>query len=330
MGVWMVGKVRCLDCGGSERRSLDLVEIATKPMACPACGGRVDYEFNVFHWHWVTDRLCVGGRIPDLQAMLQLKQAGITHVLSVASEADDARLAELAGIEYLLAGCDDDEQPKAVEFLAQAIGWALRALDDPMARVYIHCYAGARRSMMVALGVLCALGMRQRAAMELLLEKRPAAQFVPAYVASVEEYLRRQPEREAPRRTEARVRAVIASGRRTLLLCVTLALALSPIAHAQRDGEALSPVVQVAANYGPGKSTMISGFVVGRGAFVLTQANILDGAYDTAVAFANGDVIDPVVEHVMSVLTSRYCGCPAWYALPYRLPRTFQTAKSPR
>ena len=58
----------------------------------------------------------------------------------------------------------------------------------------------------------------------------------------------------------------------------------------------LVPVVQVAANYAPGKSTMISGLLVGGGRFVLTQANILNGAYDTAVAFTNTDVLDPVLE----------------------------------
>ena len=64
---------------------------------------------------------------------------------------------------------------------------------------------------------------------------------------------------------------------------------------ATRDAGA---VVQVGVNYGPGKSTMISGFLVGGGRFVLTQASILDGAYDTAVAFTNMDVVDPVLERL--------------------------------
>ncbi len=191
MSLWMVGQVRCQKCGHKERRALNLVEIATRPVCCPACGGRsVDYEFNVFHWNWVTDRLSVGGRIPDRQALQQLRQEGITHVLSVAPEADDTEMAREVGVEFLLNGCEDDYERKAPEFLARAVDFVLDALERPQAKVHIHCYAGARRSMMVMLAVLRALGMEQKEAIALLTEKRAAAQFPPAYVASVEEYIR--------------------------------------------------------------------------------------------------------------------------------------------
>ncbi len=76
----------------------------------------------------------------------------------------------------------------------------------------------------------------------------------------------------------------------TLLVAVAFGVA------AAATTETLAPVVQVAVNYAPGKSTMISGFLVGGGRFVLTQASILHGAYDTAVAFTNTDVLDPVLE----------------------------------
>ncbi len=46
----------------------------------------------------------------------------------------------------------------------------------------------------------------------------------------------------------------------------------------------LSAVVQVAVNYGPGQSTMISGVIVGEGRFVLTQASVCEGAKDIEVA----------------------------------------------
>ena len=187
----MVGQIRCLDCGHTERRALDLVEIATTPGSCPACGSRsVDYEFNVFHWSWVTDRLAVGGRIPNRQAMEQLSAAGITHLLSVAPEADDRELAAELGIESLLHGCEDDYEPKWPEFFAPAVDFVLRALENPAAKVHIHCVSGARRSVMVMLAVLRVLGWSQPEAMRLLTEKRAVAQFVPAYVESVEEYLR--------------------------------------------------------------------------------------------------------------------------------------------
>ncbi len=187
----MVGQVRCLECGFTERRAVDLLEIATRPSFCSACGSRsVDYEFNVFHWNRVTDRLSVGGRIPDRQAMQQLREAGITHLLSIAPEADDAELAAEFGMEFLMNGCEDDYQPKPPEFFAPAVDFVLRALGNPGAKVHIHCAAGARRSVMMMLAVLRAQGMSQQEAILLLTEKRAVAQFVPAYLESVENYLR--------------------------------------------------------------------------------------------------------------------------------------------
>lgn len=51
-------------------------------------------------------------------------------------------------------------------------------------------------------------------------------------------------------------------------------------------------MVQVAVNYGPGKSAMISGVVVGEGDTVLTQASVLKGAREIVVALTNTDVLD--------------------------------------
>ena len=83
---------------------------------------------------------------------------------------------------------------------------------------------------------------------------------------------------------------------RRVFLLSTLLVAVAFGVAAAATTETLAPVVQVAVNYAPGKSTMISGFLVGGGRFVLTQASILHGAYDTAVAFTNTDVLDPVLE----------------------------------
>lgn len=187
----MVGQLRCLECGYTERRAVDLLDIAARRTSCPACQSKLlDYEFNVFHWNWVTDRIAVGGRIPDREAMDQLRRSGITHLLSVATEEDDTELAAEFELEFLLNGCDDDYEPKPPEFFAPAVDYVLRALKNPQAKVHIHCAAGARRSIMMVLAVLRAQGLSQDEAIRLITEKRAAAQFVPAYVESVENYLR--------------------------------------------------------------------------------------------------------------------------------------------
>ena len=187
----MVGEVQCLACRHTERRALDLVEIATTPGACSACGSRaLDYQFNVFHWSRITERLSVGGRIPDRAAMAQLHEDGITHMVSVAPEADAAPLAAAVGMQYLMNGCDDDYDPKPPEFLDAAVSFVLQALELPGSKVHVHCAAGTRRSIMVMLAVLRCLGHSQAEAMRLLTERRATAQFVPAYLESVEAYIR--------------------------------------------------------------------------------------------------------------------------------------------
>ncbi len=176
---------------------MDLVEIATRPPApCPSCGATaIDYEFNVFHWSWITERIAVGGRIPDPEAMRRLRAEGITHVLNVAAECDESDSARQAGIVYHHAGCEDDYEPKSPQFLDGAVQFAIDALEQPDTKLHVHCYAGARRSMMVTLAILRILGMSQQEAMELLTARRAAAQFVPAYVDSVENYLRYRAQR---------------------------------------------------------------------------------------------------------------------------------------
>ena len=84
---------------------------------------------------------------------------------------------------------------------------------------------------------------------------------------------------------------------RGFLLYTLLVAVAFGVAAAATPGT-LVPVVQVAVNYSPGKSTMISGLLVDGGRFVLTQASILHGAYATAVAFTNTDVLDPVLERL--------------------------------
>ena len=89
-------------------------------------------------------------------------------------------------------------------------------------------------------------------------------------------------------------RVLLAAWRASPLSTLLVAAALGVAAAA--PVETVAPVVQVAVNYAPGKSTMISGLLVGGGRFVLTQADILHEAYDAVVAFTNTDVLDPVLE----------------------------------
>lgn len=74
------------------------------------------------------------------------------------------------------------------------------------------------------------------------------------------------------------------------------------VAPARPQTASVSPVVQVAVNYGPGKSAMISGVVVGEGDMVLTQASVLKGAREIVVALTNTDILDAEVLRVNTAL----------------------------
>ncbi len=62
--------------------------------------------------------------------------------------------------------------------------------------------------------------------------------------------------------------------------------------------QSVSPAVQVAISYGPRKSALISGVIVGDGNLVLTQANLLLGAEEIVVALTDNQILDAVVERL--------------------------------
>jgi predicted protein tyrosine phosphatase len=62
-------------------------------------------------------------------------------------------------------------------------------LEDPEARLYIHCAAGVHRAPMMTLAVLCALDWEIEAAMVLIETRRPVVDFADVYVESVRHFL---------------------------------------------------------------------------------------------------------------------------------------------
>ncbi len=94
---------------------------------------------------WITERVALGGGIWNAGNMQELAQTGVTHVLNMQLEFDDRPLAEPHGIHVLWNPTDDDFLPKAPELLKRGVDFALEALDNPRARLYIHCAAKWRR-----------------------------------------------------------------------------------------------------------------------------------------------------------------------------------------
>jgi len=143
---------------------------------------------------WVTDRIALGGGIWNLTNMLELADSGITHVVDMQIEFDDTPLGDEAGVKVLWNPTDDDFLPKPASLLERGVEFALAALEEPEAKLYIHCAAGVHRAPMMTLAVLCAQGWDIDEAMHLIESKRIAADFADVYVESVRRFLEsRQP-----------------------------------------------------------------------------------------------------------------------------------------
>jgi len=138
---------------------------------------------------WVTERIALGGGIWHGRNMEELAQAGVTHVLNMQIEFDDRPLAEPYGIQVLWNPTDDNFLPKPPELLRRGVDFALEALEDPGARLYVHCAAGVHRAPMMTLAVLCAMDWKIDPAMHLIESKRPVVDFADVYVESVRHFL---------------------------------------------------------------------------------------------------------------------------------------------
>jgi len=103
---------------------------------------------------WVTDRIAVGGGIWNELKMIEVAEAGVTHVINMQIEFDDRYLGIPHDIKILWNPTDDDFQFKPPELLQRGVDFALEALDEPNTKVFIHCAAGVHRAPMMTLAIL--------------------------------------------------------------------------------------------------------------------------------------------------------------------------------
>ena len=139
---------------------------------------------------WLSDRVAVGGGIWNESNMIEVVRAGITHIIDMQIEFDDSRLAEPFGVAVLWNPTDDDFEPKPPQLFQRGVEFALDALEDPEAKVFIHCAAGVHRAPMMALAVLRALGFSAEDAAALIQARRSVADLAEVYVQSVEDFIR--------------------------------------------------------------------------------------------------------------------------------------------
>jgi dual specificity phosphatase 3 len=132
--------------------------------------------------HWVTEFLAVGGDLEMYDAELAAQQAadlvgaGVTHVLDVRLEADDAELwAMFPEVTYLWHGIDDAGQVVPDEWWESIVSWSLEALSQPGAKLLTHCHMGINRGPSAGYGVLLGLGWDPVNAIDTIRSARPEA-----------------------------------------------------------------------------------------------------------------------------------------------------------
>src|ERR1700748_3760012 len=121
---------------------------------------------------WVTNRIAVGGGIWTDKKMIEVVRAGVTHIVDMQIEFDDTPLAEPYGVNVLWNPTDDDLRRKSPELLPRCVDFAVGALHQPEAKVFIHCAAGVHRAPMMTLAVLRAMGWPLKDAIEIIETQR--------------------------------------------------------------------------------------------------------------------------------------------------------------
>jgi protein-tyrosine phosphatase len=139
---------------------------------------------------WVTDQIAVGGGIWHEANMIEVVREGVTHIIDMQIEFDDTRLAEPYGVKVLWNPTDDDFRPKPPELFQRGVDFALEALQDPQAKLLIHCAAGVHRAPMMTLAVLRAQGWSLRDAVIEMEDRRDVVDFADVYVQSVQDFMK--------------------------------------------------------------------------------------------------------------------------------------------
>jgi protein-tyrosine phosphatase len=143
--------------------------------------------FSPPHISQVQPNLYVGGQHRQ-RGLAQMRHLGITAVINMREESDDARRG-LALDHYLWLSTTDDAPPtpedldRGVEFIRQHIA--------ERRGVYIHCAAGVGRAPMMAAAYLVRTGMSAAQAWDAIRQVRPFIRPTPPQIRALDAYASR-------------------------------------------------------------------------------------------------------------------------------------------
>ena len=146
---------------------------------------------------WIENERIAIGTLPTAATILNLRAEGVTHVINCRARVETL-LSQDLGIERALfgrlhvshapmwdTGCH--QHPRR---WSDAARFAARALDeDATSRVFIHCKAGSHRSVLVAYAALRLRNHSADNAANLITSHRVEAELLPAYRASVDDWI---------------------------------------------------------------------------------------------------------------------------------------------
>lgn len=139
----------------------------------------------------VTDRLFLCGDLPheqgDFDRMLQgWVDAGITHIVDLRGEwSDESRVAaHQPEITYVWQGTHDNGGSQDKTWFDHGVAAISDALDDPDARVVVHCHMGVNRAPSMVFAALLDLGYEVEAGLDAIREARPIAAILYAESAA--------------------------------------------------------------------------------------------------------------------------------------------------
>lgn len=118
---------------------------------------------------FVFPNLACGGAVGTEDALVQVLNRGITHILDLDHRCEAEKIEALMiealmeaqdfpGAEVLHYHIPDDGTPRPKRFWSVCIPWALDVLAEPDSKLFIHCAAGRSRSVSLLYGVIRACG----------------------------------------------------------------------------------------------------------------------------------------------------------------------------
>jgi dual specificity phosphatase 3 len=131
---------------------------------------------------FIIPQLATGGDLPQNQqdavgVLQKWRSLGITHVVDNRFEWTDENLVaeHCPEIQYLHHGVDDAGQQMPDWWFGIGTEWVRGALQDPQAKVLVHCHMGINRGPSMAYACLLMLGHDPIEAMTMIRSARPIA-----------------------------------------------------------------------------------------------------------------------------------------------------------